>query len=334
MMKPIYFPFTYVLEPVVQALAACCGPFTVYQPLRDRVPEQMQPWIDKGLIDIRVPATGNDELLEKAVNDYLNWANLQLEASGGGKNAFLKAGPDRSPLFNSSASSQIVAEIKAQGRKDTEPADQRKVMTARIFLYFAQQFDLQSRGVDGDLIDYQQRERNLIQQLQREEDALPEGRLQKPSVAPDDFADYMLDMRMEAWTRLLLSDPQRTALFITHRQAVLEHVLEFAPAAERILHVTGTVPAAEDASGDARQAEQRMAYFAQVAESRTPSVQKLETPAFLQGIPFGTTLSVYRVPGQTPGAFFARCAGIEDREAETAHPGAGVKNTLIAFINY
>ena len=76
-----------------------------------------------------------------------------------------------------------------------------------------------------------------------------------------------------------------------------------------------------------------MAYFAQIAEGRTASVRQLETPAFLQDIPVGTALSIYRVPGQPPGEFFARCAGIKDRQANTAYQDAGVKNTLIGFLD-
>ena len=58
-MKPICFPSTYVSDSVAQALTACFGPFTVYQPLPGKIPEQMRSWIEKGILDIRTPITEN-----------------------------------------------------------------------------------------------------------------------------------------------------------------------------------------------------------------------------------------------------------------------------------
>ena len=325
-MKPIYFPFTYVSEPVAQALSACFGPFIVYQPLHSRLPEKMQPLVDRGLIDIRVPVTGDEELLERAVDNYRTWAQQQLEASGGAKNAFFKSGLDRRPLFDSSASSQIVAEIKARQRKKTDSADRQVVLSARMFLYFAQQFDLQNRGVDGVLQDYRQKEQKLMRQLQPEEGTALKGLSPGSSPASDDFADYMLETRMEAWTRLLLSDPHDGVLFITHSRSVLDHVLEYTPQAEEVLHVTGTGLAAENVVADPITADRRMAYFAQIVEDRTAP--------FRQGdIPAGLTLRIYRVSDQTPGDLFARCAGIKDRQRDAANQKNGVGNTLVAVLD-
>ncbi len=331
-MKPIYFPFTYVPEPVAQALAACCGPFIVYQPLGGRLPETMQPWVERGFIDIRIPVAGDEQLLEKAVNDYRNWAHLQLEASGGAKNAFLKAGADRRPLFDSSASSQIVAEVKARQREKTAPAGRPAVLSARMFLYFAQQFDSQNRGVDGVLQDFAQKEERLMRELQPEEGGLPGGRLPEHSPPPDDFTDYMLETRMEAWTRLLLSDSQSSPFFVTHRRSVLEHVLEYAPEAEEVLHVSGTGPIAENVAADALKAQKRMADLTRIAADRTVSVRRGEVPAFWQDIPAGITLSIYRMAGRVPGELFARCAGIKERRADGAHGENEGWNTLIGLI--
>ena len=55
MIKPIYFPFTYVPEWVAEALAVCFGRFTVYQPSGRKPPPEMQTWIDANVMEVRVP---------------------------------------------------------------------------------------------------------------------------------------------------------------------------------------------------------------------------------------------------------------------------------------
>ena len=226
-----------------------------------------------------------------------------------------------------------MAEIKARQRKKADPGDRQVVLSARMFLYFAQQFDLQNRGVDGVLQDYHRKEQKLMRQLQPEEGAASAGPPLQSSPAPDDFADYMLETRMAAWTRLLLRDPNDGVLFITHSRPVLDHVLEYTPEAEEVLHVTGAVPTAENTVVDPVTADQRMAYFRQMAEAPKPPSRPGELPAFCRGIPAGMTLRIFRAPGQTPGDLFARCAGIKDRRRDGADPNNGVKNTLVAILD-
>ena len=54
-MKPIYFPYTYISNQVAGAVAACFGRFMIYQPLADRLPPTMRSWVEKGVIEIRIP---------------------------------------------------------------------------------------------------------------------------------------------------------------------------------------------------------------------------------------------------------------------------------------
>ena len=55
MVKPIYFPYTYVPQWVAETLAACFKQFTVYQPSGRKLPSEMQPWIDANVMELRVP---------------------------------------------------------------------------------------------------------------------------------------------------------------------------------------------------------------------------------------------------------------------------------------
>ena len=105
-MKPLYFPYTYIADPVAEAVAACFGQFTVYQPLADRLPPSMQPWVDKDIIDIRIPVRGDEKALKSAAGNYLNWADLHAGSSRVTR-AALKTLTAAAPLLDASLSSQI-----------------------------------------------------------------------------------------------------------------------------------------------------------------------------------------------------------------------------------
>ena len=117
-MKPIYFPFTYVSDPVAEAISACFGQFVVYGPVREILPEQMQIWINRGVMDVRVPGPGNDETLKTAVKNYQIWADLHREDSIE-KTAYLKTRLNSVPSLSEFSSSEIVADIK--GKNHDQP---------------------------------------------------------------------------------------------------------------------------------------------------------------------------------------------------------------------
>ena len=139
-MKPIFFPYTYISNPVAEAVAACFGRFTVSQPLSGKLPLSMQSLVDKGVIDIRIPVKGDDRELESAAENYLNWANLNIGGSSF-KSASLKTLKASAPLLDASLSSQIVADVKKQMNRSATDKLSDPVLAARIFLYFAQEFD-------------------------------------------------------------------------------------------------------------------------------------------------------------------------------------------------
>src|SRR5210317_1109557 len=143
-MNPIYFPYTYISNPVAEAMAACFGRFTIYQPLSDNLPLSMQPWVDKGLIDIRIPVKGDTDELISAAEDFRNWAQLNVGSSGINP-ASLKTLRASAPHWGASLSSQIVAEVKKQINRSATDKSSDPVLAARIFLYFAQEFDQQSQ---------------------------------------------------------------------------------------------------------------------------------------------------------------------------------------------
>ena len=331
-MKPIYFPFTYVSDHVAEAISACFGQFIVYRPLKEKLTEQLQLWINRGAADIRVPVTGNENELKTAVKNYQTWADLHRDGSGE-RVATLKAGMDPIPFFNEKSTRKIVEEIKGNtpGNSNIQPPD--PVLAARIFLYFAQEFDRQNHELIVDLNHHQQQAAELIRQLKMESDPLA-AEFQHPAMQqPDSFADYMVSDRLEAWTRIFCRDPEISGLFVTHSTAVLEHLLDRVSTVTRIMH-SESIP-----SGNLKQDERvswqerlglelvRLVEQNQI-DAGCESMEPLDLPAADNTI----SLSIYRVPDQTPYQFFAHCADIDRPPAIAPDRSNKFRSTLIALV--
>lgn len=331
-MKPTYFPFTYVADSVAQALAACFGEFIVYQPLTGNIPEQMRPWVEKGIIDVRVPVTKNQQDLEAVVKNYLSWADLHFEGSGL-KPQSLKVWKDSIPFFNASSPSQIVADIRKQDHGKPTTNAPEPVSAAGIFLYFAQEFDRQNEEVTRDLRQHRQKESELIRQLKMEDDFLT-GEFRKEELQiPDASADYMVLDRLEAWTRIMLKDRDTSGLFITHSPAILQELLDRTPMAEKLLHFE-SIPIRSAMTAELTPWRQKLVSdLANIVKHKwAPTTGR---PSDLPGFPAAentVSLSIYLVPDQMPRDFFSRCAQIEPPDRDASYPDDRFKNTLIGLI--
>ena len=331
-MKPIYFPFTYVSDPVAEALSACFGQFIVYRPLSENFSEQLQLWIDRGVVDVRVPVTGNENELIAAVKNYQTWADLHRDSSSE-KTALLKSHMDPVPFFNELSTRKIVEDIKENihGNSNTQIPDPG--LTARIFLYFAQEFDRQNHELTDDLNHHQQQEAELIRQLKMEEDPVAVEFRNAPMNLPDPFADYMISDRLEAWTRIFCRDPEVSGLFVTHSAAVLDHLLDRASTAARVMHLE-SIPLGKYKNAERETWQERLTLnLVRLVEQNQidasgDSMEPLDLPAAYNTV----SLSVYRLPDQTPYEFFPRCAQIDWPVADGVYHQSNFRNTLIALV--
>ena len=333
-MKPIFFPSTCVSDSVAQALAACFGQFIAYQPLAGKIPEQMRPWIEKGILDIRVPVTADRKELEAVVKNYLSWADFHLTGSGL-KPPFLQTWKDAIPFFKASAPSRVVADIKEQvhGKPASRALD--PTIEARLFLYFAQEFDRQNQEVARDLKRHRQQETELIRQLKMEDDSLTAEFQKEEVLIADDSADYMVLDRLKAWTRILLKDTDISGIFITQIPAVLQDLLDKTPTAEKLLSLE-TIPICTALSAELTPWRQKLVSdLAHIVEHKwTPNTDR---PSGQPSFPAATntvSLSVYLVPDEMPRDFFPRCAQIQPPARNTACSGDEFKNTLVGLIEF
>ena len=333
-MKPICFPSTYVSDSVAQALTACFGQFIVYQPLAGKIPEPMRPWVEKGIMDIRVPVAEDRKELVAMVNNYLSWADLHFDGSGL-KPPFLQTWKDAIPFFNASSASQVVSDIKEQIHGKPASRVPEPLLAARLFLYFAQEFDRQNQEVARDLKRHRQQETELIRQLKMEDDSLSAEFQKEAGQAPDDSPDYMVLSRLEAWTRILLKDTDISGIFITHIPAVLQELLDKTPTAEELLHFESIPTCLTMAAELAPWRQKLMSDLAHIVEHRWSPTK--ERPFDQPDFPTATntvSLSVYLAPDQMPRDFFSRCAQIQPPERQASCPGRNFKNTLIGLIEF
>ena len=333
-MKPICFPATYVSDSVAQALTACFGQFIVYQPLAGKIPEPMRSWVEKGILDIRVPVTEDQKELEAMVKNYLSWADLHVDGSGL-KPPFLQTWKDAIPFFNASSSSQVASDIKEQIHGKPASRVPEPLLTARLFLYLAQEFDRQNQEVARDLQRHRQQEVELIRQLKMEDDSLT-AEFQKEAVQiPDDSADYMVLDRLEAWTRILLKDTDISGIFITHIPAVLQELLDKTPTAEKLLHFESIPTCTAMTAEFAPWRQKLVSNLAHIVEHKW--VPTKDRPFDQPDFPAATntvSLSVYLVSDQMPRDFFSLFAQIRPPDRDASYAGGRLKNTLIGLIEF
>ena len=150
MVKPIYFPYTYVPQWVAETLAACFKQFTVYQPSGRKLPSEMQPWIDANVMEVRVPVQTEDDALAKMAKEFRAFAGLH-DDSKNLKTAVFRGQQGAIPCFGESSVSRIVSDVKKSSRSASDRADFDPVFSAQVFLDFAQEFDRQSAELNRDL---------------------------------------------------------------------------------------------------------------------------------------------------------------------------------------
>ena len=230
-MNPLYFPFTYIPESVGKALAACFRQTAVYQISGTKIPEDMQELSRDGILDIRIPVEVNGEFLDKILKDYRAWVKIHQ----GTETAFLAAMANKIPFFDESASSQIRADIKKIGKQIPLKEKPDPLFNAKLFLHMAQEFDLQQKGLDEDLMDIDAMEDDFMKNLKWEDDDDHARAVARRQWDKDDPGHYMTTERINAWASLMLQDSQIPGLFITTSRAVLEHLIETVPEMEQVI---------------------------------------------------------------------------------------------------
>ncbi len=333
MVKPIYFPYTYVPQWVAETLAAYFKRFTVYQPSGRKLPPEMQPWIEANVMGVRVPVQTEDDALAKMAKEFRAFAGLH-DHSKNLKTAVLGGQQGAIPCFGESAVSRIVSDVKKSSRSASDRADFDPVFSAQVFLDFAQEFDRQTAELNRDLGLNKRHSHDFLKEISGEkENGLPATPL-RAEIKVEDPAEYMTLDRFQAWLRLFMIDPVDSGLFVTSSPALFNHVIETLAASQKVMQAEGlpVIGAKDDAA-----VSWRDSFLLQMK-------QLIENTEGAAGHPFSelplppdqrsnVRLTIHRVSGQGPSDIFSRI--FEDQNSDTPKPNQSAEagNTLIGLIN-
>jgi hypothetical protein len=333
MIKPTYFPYTYVPQWVAETLAACFKQFTVYQPSGRKLPSEMQPWSEANVMEVRVPVRTEDEALAKMATEFRAFAGLH-DDSKNLKTAVFWGQQGAIPCFGESTVSRIVSDVKKSSRSASAEADFDPLFSAQVFLDFAQEFDRLSTELNRGLGVNAQHSRDLLKEISGEkENDLPATPL-SAEIKVDDPGEYMALDRLQAWLRLFMIDPVDSGLLVTSSPSVFNHLLENLAAAQKVIESLGlpVMGAKDDAAISWR--DSFLKQMKQLIENRGGAVARAFGDVTLpEGQSLNVRLTLYLVPGMGPKDIFTRI--FEDQNIDTLKPNqsAEASNTLIGLID-
>jgi hypothetical protein len=332
MMKPIYFPFTYVPRWVAETFAACFKQFTVYQPSGRKLPAEMQPWVEANVMEVRVPVPTEDETLAKMTKDFRAFASLHADSKNL-KTAVFWGQQGTIPCFGESAVWRIVSDVKKSSRTASAEANFDPLFCAQVFLDFAHEFDRQSDELNRGLGVNNRHARALLKEISGEkENGLPATPL-TAEIKVEDPAEYMALDRLQAWLRLFMIDPVDSGLFVTSSPSVFNHLIENRAAAQKVVQSEGLpVMDAKDNSAISWR-DSFLKQLKQLVENGWSAAEHtfLDMP-LPEDQRSNVTLTLYLVSGQSPADLFTRV--FEDQNVDTLKPDqrADFTNTLIGLI--
>jgi len=221
-MKPVYFPFTYINDTIARDLYACFRQITVYQPGAQNIPENMRRLADEGVLDLKVPVSGDEARIEALIKEYKEWGELHQKSD----TAFLKAIGERVPFFDDTFSTQLASQVKKIRDENYSKEKPDILFNARLFLCLAQDYDLVQDGINRDLVSVYEMEKKLLEGLTHEDEEFFSKNTGGSLQAADDFGKYKIKERIEAWTCLMSNDKEKPRFFITGSRDAFDFIIE------------------------------------------------------------------------------------------------------------
>jgi len=233
-MKPVYFPFTYINDAAARDLHACLGQITVYQPGAHDIPENMQRLAVEGVLDLKVPVSGDEARLEALIKEYKEWGELHQKSD----TAFLKAIGERVPFFDDTFSTEIASQIKKIRDEQNSTEKPGILFNTRLFLCLAQDYDLVQDGINRDLISVYEMEKKLLDGLTHEDEVFFSKNTGDPLQAPDNSVKYKIKERIEAWTYLMSNDVEMPGFFVTNNKDAFDYIIEKAGDSQKVIELS------------------------------------------------------------------------------------------------
>lgn len=217
-MKPVYFPFTHIQEPIARQISRLFGPTIVYLPMPTGFPEAMRQLEADGCIDLRVPYPEDGDRLVQSCREFKIWGGQHYGEGASLKKAFSEG------FYNQSFTAQIRSDIlKYDKAVDVTPDP---VFSSRLFLLMAQELDVQQHDLDREMALSRAAERELFARLEGRE-LMPDLPGEHPKNT--DYGSVMTAARLSAWSHLFYKDVPESCFLVTDSRASVEQMTESFP---------------------------------------------------------------------------------------------------------
>lgn len=328
-MKPLYFPFTYIGQPLGKALAACFGQFAVYRPSDKPLPAHMLEWVQRGILEIRVPVKPDPQVIERVISDYRAWAELH-QGGPGMKTLVLNYLKDAIPFYSETSPSRIISEIRATGRNPERAVALDPLLQAVVFLEFAQEFDREIEEISQDLQVTDITRRELISNLRGGQEA---GELASGEGGSQDSMEYMTSERLKAWAQLSGRDREVPGLLITSSRSLLDQMLDQLPPAEAVFQHDSIPLGGVDQEAVRPWQDELARRLTDVLDLDAGAAADDSSKISIDGGPGSrVSLRIYRIPGQAPQEVLAACSRSGVLPAVGLQQSGPCRNTLLGHI--
>jgi len=300
--KPIYFPHTYLSPAAAAAIRSVFSSVAVYQPVPDRQTPDMQALAESGFLEIVAPGPENRDRLERILQELERWGSLQ-QGGAGLLSVFLASQPGFDPLATDGSPARIAAEIR--GRPAGAPPEQEAVLRAAVFLQLAHQADHQGCQLSAELQACESAHARVLHALTGKT-ARPASAAAAGAAAPQE--EHLLEQRLKAWARLFLQRPLDGPVFVTTSAEVIGLLAEKHPALRPVSRPALDRMALEGPASESPAGGNLMAQLAGLASRPLPAAAFADDSG-------GIASGVYVLPEMPPRALFADLAEIDDLPA-------------------
>jgi len=302
-MMPFLFPFTYISQP---DLTTCCRFFKgikVFQFSNKTMPPEMKTLLDMEQVESVWPDPSTCLSFEAALAETERWAQSHRLGAA----SYAKGYKDRIPFFNASSVSRIRQDIRrADQQASTAGSDENEIITAYIFLYMAQAFDIQNQTIVQKLQQHASMEKTLYAELRGDTPLAHRDQIEDSS----DTAQFMLLDRLKAWSRVWMASGDSRDLFVTMRPAVILLIQEHLLQNEDCIQIATVPPIDKEGQTTHQPYQDLWSYchklaFTDLARIRESGLLDTYTPSAAPS----DGMQLYLLPGIKPQQLFDRFVG-------------------------
>jgi hypothetical protein len=332
-MQPIYMPFTHISEKLADNISHLLGPVILYQPGGLPVPFKISQLSESNSIKIRIPSEPkDDDPLARIQQDYHAWAKGLSSRSRIDIRAFM-ASSDKIPFYQESSSAHIRTEINQLCRGESLGLRNDPILTARLFLALAQEYDVQKLELAQEMSAVAHMEKKLLKNLKGDqEETFDFSKIRGDLI--EDLGNYMTRGRIDAWSTLYQNVDFGADIFVTDSLAVMEQLCETSQDLLLVPELAKLIQFRKNSDDHHEDPHMVQEMLTQLGQSNTPlTLIEKWTQAINESnrthLKSFDQWSVYLASGVSPDLFWARYGNNCDDKKRAVEKKSKMLNTLI-----